>query len=203
MLRRATVLVLASATVVSLCRPAPAQTSETGSVTGTGQVVLRPKATALRFQLVLVEQGDDMAATLKNLDRHGAAFRKALLAAKAAPESVKLDGPRLVSSLRALGELVPVGQYRGKGQWNKQVQQQQQQFPSQPPPPSPAGETKRAPRITLQTHSEGRVASARRNRDGDARRGRSNRARSASGDGAASPQEESATVAACQPTRAV
>jgi hypothetical protein len=130
--------------------------AENSSVSGTGEVLLRPKATMLRFHLVLTERGDDMELTLKNLDHKGEAFRKALLAAKATPDSICLSTPKLIGGLRALGELAPTQQYRGKG---KQRQSAQQTLPQQkyqqpnsvqsPNQRSPAEQ--RLPRITLQT----------------------------------------------------
>jgi hypothetical protein len=154
MLRHFTKISVAFALAL-LCLPVLAETSESGSISGTAQVVLRPKATALRFQLVLVEQGDDMEATLKNLDGRCEAYRKALLKASAAKDSIRSDGPRLVGQLKALGELLPGEQHWGKGNWNQQVQQpakptsvpqQVPQLPGQLPP----SEAKRAPRIALQ-----------------------------------------------------
>ena len=147
-----------------------------GMISGTGAVTLRPKATILRFHLVLRKEGDDMQSTLKTLDQTGDNFRKALLKAQAGKDSIKIDGPRLLGSLHALGELIPErgpvyrGKGKGKGEWpvqlppnaNQQVQQlptanpsiQQNPTPtplqqSQPPRP-PENEIRRAPRIALE-----------------------------------------------------
>jgi hypothetical protein len=143
--------------VTLLCPPAFAQTLDSGSVSGQGHVVLRPKVTILRFHLVLSERGDDMETVLKSLDRRGDAFRKALLEAKATKDSIKLDGPRLVGQLQPLGELIPAVQYWGKGKANQQAQMNApaQQAPNQTPysaplSQTPASEAKRAPRIMVQ-----------------------------------------------------
>jgi hypothetical protein len=129
--------------------PALAQTNESGSIDGGGRVVLRPKATLLRVQLDLVEHGDDMAATLATLARRGELFRKAVLAAKAEQHSVKLDGPRLVGQLRAVGELLDVERQWGKGKWNQRPQIAAPQQPPSAPPGTAPPEAKRAPRITV------------------------------------------------------
>lgn len=141
-------LVVASA-ISLFCLPAPAQTDDGGSISDTGQVVLPAKATALRVHLSITVHGDDMQTTLNRLDSQGEAVRKALLKATADPKSIKLDGPKLACSLRALGDVISPQQYWGKG---KAMQQQApQQYPSQPPAPTPV-ETKRGPRIYLQSH---------------------------------------------------
>jgi hypothetical protein len=143
------------------CVSAVADGDEISSISGTSQVVLRPKATMLRFQLTLSERGDDMEQVEQSLDRKCEALRKALLAARATPGSIRADSVRLAGGLRAVG--VPIqGQVPwGKGKWQYQTPVQkpiQQQFqpPSSPPtanqgPPNQGPPERREPRITLQT----------------------------------------------------
>jgi hypothetical protein len=148
------------------CRYAMAQDprEKAGVVDGHGQVALRPSAKALRVQIILHEEGDDMAAVLKTLEQHGDKFRNALLAAQADKGSIKLDGPKLLSPLRATGPLEPIQQSWWKGGKAKQQMPVQQMpppnGPPQPGPPNaapgapaspPEAQFRRLPRIILQT----------------------------------------------------
>jgi hypothetical protein len=139
--------------------PAVADGDETSTISGTGQVVLRPKATMFRFQLALSERGDDMQQTEKSLDRKCEVIRKALLAAKATPGSIRVDTARLTGGLRAVGAMIQQ-QHWGKSKWQYQtpVQKPQQQFQSpgltpgpNQEPQTPVPPERREPRITLQT----------------------------------------------------
>jgi hypothetical protein len=171
MLRHFTKLVVASL-FASLCQlavaqPDPFRGNGTGTISGTGMVLLRPKATILRMHLRLAKNGDDMEAILKALDQTGEAFRKSLLKANASKDSIKIDGPRLRGPLHAVGELLsydeprPVQRAKGKGKSAQQIQQmpanmnapQQQQSAQPPGPQSPRHterEAKRAPRIMVE-----------------------------------------------------
>jgi hypothetical protein len=176
MLRHFAKFVVASL-LACLCQPALAQSdpfgrNELGTISGTGVIAFRPKATVLRLHLVLMKEGDDMPATLKALDQLGENFRKALLKANAGTDSIKIDEPRLMGRLHALGELIPIeqvpmyqGKGKGKGGWAQQTPPQQYPPPSNvnPPPqqqnspaavprrPHPAeNEVKRAPRIHVE-----------------------------------------------------
>ena len=144
------------------CWSAVAGAHEDASVTGAGHVALQPKATALRFRLTLTAFGDDMESTLKSIAHKGEAFRKALLAAKATPESIRVSTPRLIGGLRALGDLIPSRAYWRQGGKGDGKQQRQLQTPkhatkggkrqtSEPAPDddeAPAPE-RRGPRIEL------------------------------------------------------
>jgi uncharacterized protein YggE len=151
-------LVVACA-LASFCLPALAENEENGSVSGVGQAAFRPNATMLRFQLALSERGDDMEQVEKSLLGKCEAFRKALLAAKATPGSIRIDTVRLAGGLRAVGSLLPQYQQSGKARWQyqKPVQMPRQKVPTPgtPPavqePPRPASAERREPRITLQT----------------------------------------------------
>lgn len=120
MSRHWTKVVVASA-LAFCCVPALADGDETSSISGTGQVVLRPKATTLRFQLTLSERGDDMEQVEKSLGRKCEALCKALLAAKAASGSIRIDTARLVGGLRAVGAAIQGQQPWGKGKWQYQT----------------------------------------------------------------------------------
>jgi uncharacterized protein YggE len=153
--------IVVAAALALTCMTAVAENDENGSASGAGQVTLRPKATMLRFQLALSERGDDMEQVEKSLARKCEAFRKALLAAKAMPGSIRIDTVRLAGGLRAVGPLIQGQQPWGKGKWQYQKPaqmppQQQFQSPSLTPPasqgpPSPTPPERREPRITLQT----------------------------------------------------
>ena len=167
MLRHWTKVLVASA-LAFCCLPAMAESNESGSVTGAGQVVLHPKATILRFQLVLAERGDDMELTEKSLDRKGEAFRKALLAAKATPGSIRLGTPRLDRRTACGGNLAAGQQHWGKAKWQQQMQRQMpQQIPSQTrasraesmPPPSqgrPPSDASQGSNCRLRLTADGR-----------------------------------------------
>jgi hypothetical protein len=162
MLRKWTGIIVAS-TLTFSCFSVSAQTENVESVTGIAQSAVQIKPTALRFQLDLREDGDDMDAVLKSLDRSRDAYKKALLASKAAKESIKADGPKLLSPLQAEGAMVRQRQYLGKGQVVQQANPLAQPSKPQGYPP---GRLKQMPRIIVQYRLtaewplEGKTASA-------------------------------------------
>ena len=100
-----TAICVASTVVALLSTPVAAQTIAGGTLNCSGKAVLHPKPTILRLQLHLFGGGENLEAILKALDDSGVKYRKALLAAHANADSVKISSPTLPNGLPGMDSL--------------------------------------------------------------------------------------------------
>jgi hypothetical protein len=92
-------MIMVASALAFLVPSVAAQTDVGGTVSCSGKAVLHPKPTVLRLRFSIMECGENLEAALKNLDRRGDAYRKALLAAHANADSIKIGDPMISSPL--------------------------------------------------------------------------------------------------------
>ncbi len=99
MLRYLIAAIWAVSTFALLSVPVAAQTNAGGTVNCLGKAVLHSKPTVLRLRFSIMECGENLKAAIDNLDRRGEAYRKALLAAHAKANSIKIGAPTIHGEL--------------------------------------------------------------------------------------------------------